>query len=318
VVEMWRVAGMLSLLAGSAVAEAPDSSLFPRPRPVVAATEPVVATSDAEAAVTEVPAEAVDAATQAALDAVTEAEVVAEAEQAAAEETVAEETVADETVAMASSPFPRARPELGSASDSPNAPVAVPEDRRPLLSGLFAPRPRPDREEVAAPRGNGICGNPALTGVAVDRISSRTNGCGVEEPVQITEVDGIRLSTPATMDCNTANALAQWVDQGLQPAFDQPVVGIQVAGHYICRTRNNRAGARISEHGRGKAIDISGVVLADGTVLTVASNWNRAMRTAYQAACGIFGTTLGPGSDGYHEDHMHLDTANHRNGPYCR
>jgi hypothetical protein len=304
---MWRVIGVLSVLAGPAVAEAPDSSLFPRPRPVTTVTEPVVATSDAEAAVATAPAEAVDAATQAALDAVTEAEVVAEAEQAAAAE----------TVAMASSPFPRARPELGS-SDDPTAAVSAPTDRRPLLSGLFAPRPRPERQEVAAPRGNGICGNPALTGVAVERIRSRTNGCGVEDPVQISAVDGIQLSIPATMDCNTANALAQWVEQGLEPAFDQPVVGIQVAGHYICRTRNNRPGARISEHGRGKAIDISGIVLADGTVLTVANNWNRAMRTAYQAGCGIFGTTLGPGSDGYHEDHMHFDTANHRNGPYCR
>ncbi|MGL5009376.1 MAG: extensin family protein, partial [Paracoccaceae bacterium] len=116
-----------------------------------------------------------------------------------------------------------------------------------------------------------------------------------------------------------ANALSQWVDQGLRPAFEgQEIAGIQVAAHYICRTRNNRPGARISEHGRGKAIDISGIILGDGTLLTVANNWNRAMRAAYQAGCGIFGTTLGPGSDGYHEDHMHFDTASHRNGPYCR
>jgi hypothetical protein len=158
-----------------------------------------------------------------------------------------------------------------------------------------------------------------LTGQAVDRIRSRTNGCGVEDPVQITAVGDIALSTPATMDCTTANALARWVDEGLRPAFDgTQIAGLQVAGHYICRTRNNVRGARISEHGRGKAIDISGIILGDGTVLTVAGNWNRQMRAAYQAGCGIFGTTLGPGSDGYHEDHMHFDTASHRNGPYCR
>jgi hypothetical protein len=309
---MWRAAVMFCVLAVPAVAEAPETSLIPRPRPVAEAPalEPVEAASDVQDIATDVPVEAVDAAAQAALDAVTEAEVAAEAEQQAAAA----------VVAMASSPFPRARPELGSASDSPNAPVEPAADRRPLLSGLFAPRPRPDRQQVAAPapRGNGICGNPALTGVAVDAIRSRTNGCGVEEPVQITQVDGIRLSMAATMDCATANALAQWVDQGLQPAYDNQVVGLQVAGHYICRTRNHVRGARISEHGRGKAIDIAGIILADGTVQTVANNWNRAMRAAYQAGCGIFGTTLGPGSDGYHEDHMHFDTANHRNGPYCR
>jgi hypothetical protein len=298
---MWRLGAMMVVLALPAMAEAPETSLFPRARPAVAAAAPA---PDAQTPIAaEAPAEAVDAAAQAALDAVGAAETVAVEEAA--------------QLAMASSPFPRARPELGSADD-PTAPTSAPTDRRPLLSGLFAPRPRPERQEAAAPRGNGICGNPALTGVAVERIRSRTNGCGVEDPVQISAVDGIQLSIPATMDCNTANALAQWVEQGLEPAFDQPVVGIQVAGHYICRTRNNRPGARISEHGRGKAIDISGIVLADGTVLTVANNWNRAMRTAYQAGCGIFGTTLGPGSDGYHEDHMHFDTANHRNGPYCR
>jgi hypothetical protein len=299
---MLRVITLACVLALPAMAEAPETSLFPKARP--AAVETVIATSDAQTATSE----ATDAAAAAALAAVGEAEA----------EAVAAKAVAIAAATLASSPFPRARPELGSASDDPTAPVSAPADRRPLLGGLFAPRPRPDREELAAPRGNGICGNPALTGVAVDRISSRTNGCGVEEPVQISAVDGIQLSIPATMDCTTANALAQWVDQGLQPAFDNQVTGIQVAGHYICRTRNHRPGARISEHGRGKAIDISGIVLADGTVLTVSNNWNRAMRAAYQAGCGIFGTTLGPGSDGYHEDHMHFDTANHRNGPYCR
>jgi hypothetical protein len=301
---MWRAVTLALVLALPAMAEAPDTSPFPRARPAAAPVETVIATSDTQTA----PAAATDAAAAAALAAVSEAEA----------EAVAAEQTALAAATLASSPFPRARPELGSASDDPTAPVSAPADRRPLLGGLFAPRPRPDREEAAAPRGNGICGNSALTGVAVERIRSRTNGCGVEEPVQISAVDGIQLSVPATMDCNTANALAQWVDQGLQPVFDNQVVGIQVAGHYICRTRNNRPGARISEHGRGKAIDISGIVLADGTVLTVSNNWNRTMRTAYQAGCGIFGTTLGPGSDGYHEDHMHFDTANHRNGPYCR
>ena len=41
------------------------------------------------------------------------------------------------------------------------------------------------------------------------------------------------------------------------------------------------------------------------------------MRAAHRAACGIFGTTLGPGSDGYHEDHLHFDTVS-RGSPYCR
>jgi hypothetical protein len=36
-----------------------------------------------------------------------------------------------------------------------------------------------------------------------------------------------------------------------------------------------------------------------------------------KAACGPFNTVLGPGSDPFHGDHFHLDTARGR-GPYCR
>jgi hypothetical protein len=282
---MLRAGTMLLLFALPAVAEGLPASLYPRPRPPALATPLAADTAILPGAAEPVTDVAMAAATQAALDAVSAAasQPVPESEAGGAP------TVS--TAALAASPFPRARP-----------PIAGPA-----------------AEPAATPRGNGICGNPALTGQMLDRIGSRTNGCGVDEPVQITAVDGITLTIPATMDCPTANALAAWVDQGLRPAFGaEQVVGLQVAGHYICRTRNHIRGARISEHGRGKAIDISGIILASGQVMTVASNWNRQMRAAYQAGCGIFGTTLGPGSDGYHEDHMHFDTASHRNGAYCR
>ena len=35
------------------------------------------------------------------------------------------------------------------------------------------------------------------------------------------------------------------------------------------------------------------------------------------AACGPFTTVLGPGTNEYHSDHFHLDTAERRN-PYCQ
>lgn len=86
----------------------------------------------------------------------------------------------------------------------------------------------------------------------------------------------------------------------------------------MCRTRNHKKGAKISEHGRGKAIDISGFTFANGKTVRVLGNFDATMRKAHRAACGIFGTTLGPGSDGMHEDHLHFDVASHRNGAYCR
>jgi hypothetical protein len=78
---MWRVVALGLGLALPAVAEAPETSLFPRARPTVVAQQPVIATSDTQAI--EAPAEALDAAAQAALDAVGAAETEAVAEEAA-------------------------------------------------------------------------------------------------------------------------------------------------------------------------------------------------------------------------------------------
>ena len=104
----------------------------------------------------------------------------------------------------------------------------------------------------------------------------------------------------------------------VQPAFGGDLVELKIAAHYMCRTRNNKKGAKISEHGRGKAVDVAAFVLASGKAFTVAANYNKTLRRVHKAACGIFSTTLGPGSDGYHQDHIHLDTAGYRSGPYCR
>jgi hypothetical protein len=101
------------------------------------------------------------------------------------------------------------------------------------------------------------------------------------------------------------------------------VVGLRVAAHYACRTRNNRPGARISEHGRGRAIDISGFTLESGETISVLHGWQkrktrRKLKKIWRAACGPFSTVLGPEADRYHRDHFHLDVARHRNGAYCR
>lgn len=218
---------------------------------------------------------------------------------------------------------PMPRPEgLGRSAAlaaSAPAPVVEPERRGGLFGGLFGRRDREERAERGASGDGFVCGDRAIRGEELARITSNVRGCGVEEPVRVTMVDGIRLTTPATIDCNTARALKAWIDEGVRPAFGrQEVVELRVAASYICRPRNNIRGAKISEHGRGKAIDISGFILSNGRELSVSNDYNRQMRRAHRAACGIFGTTLGPGSDGYHEDHLHFDTASHRSGPYCR
>jgi hypothetical protein len=194
-------------------------------------------------------------------------------------------------------------------------PEVKPERRGGLFGGLFGRR---QREEQPTPADGFVCGDRDIKGEELAPITSRVRGCGVEEPVRVTSVDGIRLTTPATIDCTTARALKTWINEGMRPAFGRPeVVELRVAASYICRPRNNIRGAKISEHGRGKAIDISGFILSNGRELSISEDYNRTIRRAHKAACGIFGTTLGPGSDGYHEDHLHFDTAN-LDRPYCR
>ena len=171
-----------------------------------------------------------------------------------------------------------------------------------------------------------LCGVAGLQGTAIASISAPDNGCGIAAPVQVTHVDGIRLSQPATLDCATATALHQWVTQAMRPALGRTsnrVIGLRVPAHYVCRKRNHRSGARMSEHGKGRAIDISAIELTGGETITVLDDWSgsrhsRALKRMHANACGIFGTTLGPGSDGMHENHFHYDTAQHRSGPYCR
>jgi hypothetical protein len=74
--------------------------------------------------------------------------------------------------------------------------------------------------------------------------------------------------------------------------------------------------AALSEHGRADAIDVRGLRLADGREINLTDvGATKDLRQKIRAsACARFSTVLGPGSDGYHEEHIHLDLAERRNG----
>jgi hypothetical protein len=171
-----------------------------------------------------------------------------------------------------------------------------------------------------------VCGDLDIQGEVVGRVKGTLQGCGVENAVRVRSVSGITLSQQAVMACGTAQALKTWLEQTAKPALARQGGGLKslrVAAHYACRTRNNQPGGRISEHGRGRAIDISALRLQDGTVITVRNGWNAAntrqvMRRLHAGACGPFGTVLGPDSDRFHRSHFHFDIARYSGGPYCR
>ena len=85
---------------------------------------------------------------------------------------------------------------------------------------------------------------------------------------------------------------------------------------YDCRGRNRVPGAKLSEHGKGNALDVRALRLGDGSLLRLTDpQVARELRNRLRdAACARFSTVLGPGSDGYHESHVHLDLAERRSG----
>lgn len=208
------------------------------------------------------------------------------------------------------------------AADAPQfSPLAVAVALRPPARDPRLVEQVSNRQPPPTPRG-ALCGLAGLEGEVLAAIRG-SGGCGIEEPVRLISVGGVQLSSPATMNCETAAALLSWVQNSALPRFNNRLARIETMGSYDCRPRNNQAGARLSEHGKGRAIDIGGFVLTTGERITVLSDWGsrawgEALRALHRDACGIFGTVLGPNANRAHANHFHFDTADYRSGAYCR
>lgn len=190
-----------------------------------------------------------------------------------------------------------------------------PQHRPVELAGLFKKKDRI--------KGPSVCGRKDIIGTSASPV--RKGACGIKNPVRVTAVAGVKLSSPALINCDTAKALNKWVEKSAKPALKRKGGGlssIHVVASYACRTRNSQKGAKLSEHAKGRAIDIAGFKLKNGQKLTVLKDWNgkhsKAMRKMHKQACGTFGTVLGPKANKFHLDHFHFDTASYRSGAYCR
>jgi len=143
--------------------------------------------------------------------------------------------------------------------------------------------------------------------------------CGAADAVLLQSVimadqTKVAVAPPATLRCTMAEGVAHWLREDVGPAalkLGSPLRSLDDFDSYECRGRNRVKGAMLSEHGRANALDVRGFRLADGrnielTDVNVAKDWREQLR---QSACARFTTILGPGSDGYHEGHIHLDLA---------
>lgn len=199
---------------------------------------------------------------------------------------------------------------------------AVPEQKPDPI--VVVPPPEPlSQAEIAA------C-EAELTrlGAVFERLDpiEAEGGCGVPQPYDLAEpAPGVELDPGTQMNCPAALATARWVRDVVQPAARAlgdgvALSGITHASTYVCRGRNGQAGAKLSEHARGSAIDVSRFDFKGHAALPVVpragkGNIEEAFQRAVQAgACLHFTTVLGPGSDAYHDDHLHMDLAERRSG----
>jgi hypothetical protein len=139
------------------------------------------------------------------------------------------------------------------------------------------------------------------------------------EAVMLADKTRVAVTPPATLRCDFAEAIVHWVREDVAPvarSLGSVLKSVDNYASYDCRGRNRIAGAKLSEHGRANALDVRLFRLADGKVLELTDpHASRELREALrQSICARFTTVLGPGSDGYHENHVHMDLAQRHGG----
>ncbi len=211
-------------------------------------------------------------------------------------------------------PLPRPRPAEAPQGDA--ATVAEPPEK-------------PGEEGApAAPEGpkTSACRRALTEDVAIAPSIADINGprgCGGTDLVRLEAIvlpnnHKVQVSPPATLRCTMASEVADWVRTDLTALaakqHSEPAV-LDNFNSYECRGFNRIPGAHLSEHGRANALDVRAIKLANGTSMGLTDRGvpRDVRESVLHSVCARFSTVLGPDSDWYHEDHIHLDLAERRN-----
>ena len=192
-----------------------------------------------------------------------------------------------------------------------------------LLLALALQASAADRPVPRPPATGPVCDDSAIVGIALAPIAE-PDDCNVARPVELASVAGVALDPPTLIGCGAARALRTWVERAARVGFPEGrLQALQIAGGYACRPRNNVKGAKISEHAKGRAIDIAGFRLDGGQQISIARDWDgipygTTLHRLYAAGCGTFTTTLGPGADDFHQTHLHFDIEARKGSPFCQ
>ena len=223
-------------------------------------------------------------------------------------------------------PLPRPRPAEASAAQT-SPPAAAPP-----LQPAESPRPAEQQASPVAPQSPqplpqlSACRMALTEAIAIAPSIPDIHGaggCGGEDLVRLEAIvlpDQRRVSVKpaAILRCAMATALADWIRTDIAPlavGLGSTISDLDNFDSFECRGRNRIVGARLSEHGRANALDVRALNLANGRSIALTDRTvPRELReTVLRSVCARFSTVLGPGSDWYHEDHIHLDLVERRN-----
>lgn len=148
-------------------------------------------------------------------------------------------------------------------------------------------------------------------------------GCGGEDLVRLEAIvlsptQRVTLKPAAILRCTMAAAVVDWVRSDMAPlaaALGTTISELDNFDSFECRGRNRVKNAKLSEHGLANALDLRGMKFANGNTLSLTDRAapRETREKVLASVCARFTTVLGPGSDWYHEDHIHLDLAQRRN-----
>jgi hypothetical protein len=230
-------------------------------------------------------------------------------------------------------PLPRPRPSQAPAQTPAQAPTAqvpakTPPDQSPPAEDAGKTTDKPtDKAADAKPPPPSPCRLALTDLIAVAPSIAPIRGpgaCGGEDLVRLEAVvlsggEHVAVKPPATLRCTMASAVADWIRKDIAPLVQQLGSGLSEVDNfdsYECRGRNRVVGAKLSEHGLANALDVRGLKLASGRFvsLTDRAESHDLREQVLRTVCPRFTTVLGPGSDWYHEDHIHLDLAERHGG----
>ncbi len=231
-------------------------------------------------------------------------------------------------------PFLEARPKQRRAAVS--APVPLPKPRPAeapsaedqASDGKSAETEKPVAQPAApAPPSLSACRLALTEAIAIAPsipAISGPGGCGGDDLVRLEAVvlpdnKHVAVKPAAVLRCTMAAAIVEWLRSDIAPfaaRLGTTLSELDNFDSFECRGRNRVAGAKLSEHGRANALDLRALKFANGQSLSLTDrSVAREQREAVlHSVCARFTTVLGPGSDWYHEDHIHLDLAERRGG----